>query len=172
MRASEASELKTLLFQTINVIIVLHDHMYFPYSWISRNFLEYCHFPEITLKESGFPTIQEISFKVETLCNNASRRHRINQDGKKTWIFMSRCTVTRSRSGTWIQVMCMRSRRRLLRFNTDRCFVKYGDKSDTLEIVKVDSTCGRLVKYWSLHCRRPYNRKFYLHVFYIDFIFM
>ena len=30
---------------------------------------------------------------------------------------------------------------------TDRCFVKDGDKSDTLEIVKVDSTCGRLVKY-------------------------
>ena len=33
-------------------------------------FLEYFNFPEITLKESGFPTIQEISFKVGTLWGN------------------------------------------------------------------------------------------------------
>ena len=51
---------------------------------------------------------------------------------------------------------------------TDRCFVKDGDKSDTLEIVEVDSNCDRFFRSLSLHCSRPYNRKFYLHVFHID----
>ena len=81
MRASVASELenfdiyklKSSIFRTLNFTyltfwsfrsnkyIICHNF------WISRNFLEFFHFPEITWKTSGFPGIREISFKVETL---------------------------------------------------------------------------------------------------------
>ena len=62
-----ASKKKKMLFQTIKVIFFYMFTSYFPYSWISRNFLEFFHFPKITRKRSGFPGIREISFKVETL---------------------------------------------------------------------------------------------------------
>ena len=47
---------------------------YFPYSLISWNFLALFHFPKITRKQSGFPGIQEISFKVETLTNTITNK--------------------------------------------------------------------------------------------------
>ena len=61
--ASERSELakKILLFHTIKVIF---STCVCRFSKI-LNFLEFFHFPEITWKESGFPGIWEISFKVE-----------------------------------------------------------------------------------------------------------
>ena len=71
----------------------------------------------ITLKESGFPTIQEISFKVGTLCNNTSWRHRIDRDEKNMNIHEQMYGIwDRDRELEYkfyiqafsIQVMCMR----------------------------------------------------------------
>ena len=82
---------KNCFFQNHKSHIFLHVYIDFPRSWISRNFLEFVHFPEITRKESGFPGIWEISFKVETLLtldlNNLhlDRGHDSTEDSSPVW---------------------------------------------------------------------------------------
>ena len=59
--------LKNKSFSNHKSHIFLHVYIYFSYSWIFWKFLELFNILKITLKWSGFPRIQEISFKVETL---------------------------------------------------------------------------------------------------------